>query len=113
MARATLNVYSQPSAPDQDSEYNRWYDEVHIPQVLKEIPEIKSAKRYRLSSVQIVSPEERPTRRYLTVYEVETDDLTALRDRLVEALDDGSLDWSEAIDLVELSPIPHFYEPAH
>jgi hypothetical protein len=111
VARAILAVYSQPANQEQDAEYNTWYDDVHIPQVRERIPDVKGATRYRLSETQIVSSQECPERRYLTIYDIQTDDLPAVRDRLVEALDDGSLDWSDALDMMNLGPVPHFYEP--
>jgi hypothetical protein len=111
MARAILAVYSHPVAKERDDEFNAWYDAVHIPQVIDRIPDVKAATRYRLSGTQIVSPQERPQRQYLTIYEIESDDLPAVRNRLVRALDDATFDWSDALDTRTLSPVPHFYEP--
>jgi hypothetical protein len=109
---AMLAVYSQPATGEQEDEYNTWYDDVHIPQILERIPDVRTARRYRLSPTQIVSPPECPPHRYLTIYEIETEDLPAVRNRLVEALDDGTFDWSDALDMTDLGPVPHFYEPA-
>jgi len=113
MARAVLVVYSQPRTDAQDREYNEWYDHVHIPQVLERIPGVRAAARYRISATQLVEQESCPQRRYLTIYEVEADDLPAVRDRLAAALSDDTFDWSEALDMSDLSPVAHFYEPAH
>lgn len=113
MARAVLAVYSQPATSEQEAEYNRWYDQVHIPQIVERVAGVKTATRYQLSATQIVPPQERPQRKYLTLYEVEADDIAVVRDRLVDALDDGTFDWSDALDMAGLGPIPHFYEPAH
>lgn len=34
MARGILLVHSRPSGPDALEDYNRWYDEAHIPEML-------------------------------------------------------------------------------
>ncbi len=112
MPKALLVVYSQPAASEQDNEYNEWYDTVHIPQVLDRISGVTAAARYRLSDTQIAAADELPQRRYLTLYEIESDDLAAVRDRLVEALGDGTFDWSDALDMADLAPVPHVYELA-
>lgn len=52
--------------------YNRWYDEVHVPE-LKAVPGITSARRFKVLSPDSKWP-------YAAVYEIETDDLpTALK----------------------------------
>jgi len=51
-----------------DSEFNRWYDEVHVPDVLS-ASGFKSAARYTLKEGA------REKGRYLAVYEIETDDV--------------------------------------
>ena len=65
-------VYSD-CKPGTDEEFNRWYDEVHIPDVLAVGP-IVSAQRYRVSESQNMKQE----RRYLTIYEYEGDPQKAL-----------------------------------
>jgi hypothetical protein len=111
-ARAMLAVYSRPATAEQDDEYNRWYDDVHIPQVLARVPGVKAAARYRLSPTQMAESERPPDRPYLTLYEIETDNLSGLRDRLTAALTDGTFDWSSALDMTDLGPVAHLYEPA-
>lgn len=106
-----MNAYSQPVAAAAEPEYNRWYDEVHIPQLLERVPGIVSVRRYRLSDTQLSPPQDRPERAYLTVYDVDTDDLPDFTQRLMTALQDGTLDLSDAIDLDHLGPVMHVYEP--
>lgn len=38
MSYALLVARVQPSSPEHTDEFHRWYDEVHIPQVLERIP---------------------------------------------------------------------------
>lgn len=54
----------------KEAEFNTWYDEVHVPQVLT-IPGMVSAQRYK-SRIPMI-PE--PAVPYATIYEVETDDI--------------------------------------
>lgn len=110
MPRGMLVAAVSPTSADTEKAFNTWYDEVHIPQVVERIPGVVSGRRLRLSETQLVPAEELPQRRYLTVYELDTDDLPALVARLGAALGDGTLDLTDAIDLGELGPVLHFYE---
>lgn len=81
MPRGAMVVQSGPVSVDRDDEFNDWLDHTHIPEVL-ETPGFVGATRYRL--VQTVSDGgggEPPE--YLTVYEIEADDVVAARDELV------------------------------
>jgi len=66
MAKAILAVFSNPTSAEQEDEYNSWYDDVHIKELL-EIPGIVSAKRYKLAGPVPAD------HRYLAIYEVEGD----------------------------------------
>lgn len=74
MARYLYVVLANP-VEDQDEAFNRFYDEHHIPDVLR-IPGMKSVQRFQLS------PEQRQAApspfRYLAIWEIETDDIRAL-----------------------------------
>lgn len=111
MARAQLIAYVSPSSREQDEAFNNWYDAVHIPQVVERIPGVVAGHRFRLAAAQIVPASELPFRRYLAVYELDTDDLQAVANRLAAALGDGTLDLTEAIDMTAFAPVLHFYEP--
>ncbi len=49
----------------RDEEFNRWYDEIHLPEVLA-LPAFSAAQRFRLADAQMF-PEQRF--RYLAIYE--------------------------------------------
>jgi hypothetical protein len=49
----------------RDDEFNRWYDEIHLPEVLA-LPAFTAAERMRLADAQMF-PEQRF--RYLAIYE--------------------------------------------
>lgn len=112
MARAQLIAYTSPSSPEQEEAFNKWYEQVHIPQVVERIPGVVGGHRLRLATAQIAPASGLPSRRYMAVYELDTDDLQALANRLAEALGDGTLDLTDAIDMTEFAPVMHFYEPA-
>lgn len=64
MARGVMVVRSGP-VEDREDEYNRWYDEVHVPEVLA-VPGFVGARRYRSLDGD----------HYLTVYELDAEDIT-------------------------------------
>ncbi|MFK0206381.1 hypothetical protein [Agrobacterium sp. NPDC090283] len=67
-----------------DEEFNRWYDTVHVPDLLK-IPGVVGAERSKLApyqsvmtdqGIEIVDAGNAPiSHRYLALYHIETDDL--------------------------------------
>lgn len=68
-------VFSNP-ADGRDADYNAWYDDHHVPEVLDHVPGYVAAQRYRCSEHQRSTAIPCPWR-YLTIYELETDDLQA------------------------------------
>jgi hypothetical protein len=69
-------VQSRPTSSDDAGEYHRWYDEVHIPELLA-VSGFRSARRLRASDGES----------YVAIYEV--DDLDAAKAALAEAQDGG------------------------
>lgn len=69
LSRWLLLVESTCRDPSQEKEFNRWYDEVHIPDVLKGGPEFRTCRRYQ----QISSAHGQKV--YVAVVEIETDDI--------------------------------------
>jgi hypothetical protein len=73
-------------APGSDAEFNRWYDEVHVPDLLR-VPGIVKVHRTSVAGPQIVmlesgelahSSADHIPFRYLAIYEFETDDPRAV-----------------------------------
>jgi hypothetical protein len=62
------------AAEGRDAEFNRWYDEVHLPDVLG-VPGIVSAQRFALAEAQMFRDQ---AHRYVTIYEIEGDAAEAL-----------------------------------
>ena len=68
MPKVKMLVYTN-ALEGKDDEFNRWYDETHIPEVL-EFTKSVAAQRFRLSDAQ---PGDPGPHRYLAVYEFEVD----------------------------------------
>lgn len=64
-----IMVVNTDANPGQDEEFNRWYDEQHIADVCG-VPGVKSAKRYTADPSSMTPA----PGKYLTIYELETDD---------------------------------------
>lgn len=74
--RGIFLVLSRPTSPEQEAEYERWYDDHHIPDSLL-LPGFVSGRRFKLADEQLlpVRPTE-PGFDYVTIYEV--DDVDAI-----------------------------------
>lgn len=86
MAKHMLLAMSN-ALPGREQDLTQWLDEHHIPEVLQ-APGFVSASRYELSSDQYKSGPH--PYRYLTVYEVETDDLRATFNALTAVVQAGT-----------------------
>lgn len=105
--KALLLVHTNAAGPDREDEYRRWYDEVHIPQLLERIPGIVSAARY------LAAPDGPPvSARHLVIYEIEADDPAAVLKEINKAAATGRLDLTPAMD-TSRPPVMALYEPAH
>ncbi len=94
MPRHALVVFTRPADGCED-EYNRWYNETHLPEVLR-AEGFVAAQRFRLAPAQIMqSPAPAP---YLAIYEIETDDVAAALDSLQKLAGSGEMHMSEALD---------------
>jgi hypothetical protein len=92
MANYILVVPSSAKA-GKDDDYNRWYDETHLGDLLA-IPGVKSGKRY---DADPASPNT-PDANYVAVYEIETDDPGAVMAELGRRAMAGEMEISPALD---------------
>jgi len=105
MARFLLFAFSDCKDPAREDEFNEWYDNMHIPDML-EVPGMISATRW-------VSAESRENqqRKYLALYELETDSVEEfdgkVRERGMRTVKEGRFS-----DLPEFDPhnIPRVYK---
>jgi len=101
MPKAIMFVQSRPSTPARDDEYNDWYTNTHLPEVL-DIPGITAARRFKASDV---APPPDGSHEYCAVYELDCDDLGAIMPALGERFADGRMHMS---DSMEMDPAPSF-----
>lgn len=102
MGEKELFVVFTNAVEGREDEFNQWYDEVHIPDVMK-LDGVVSARRYELRSTE--RPELAPnpsTRRYVTIYEVERDGNLVLAD-LISRAGTPDLEISDAFDIMTSS----------
>ena len=86
--KTILHVETRPSSPDRADEYNKWYDEVHIPQVLA-LDGFVSARRW--GPIDGDGP-------YITQYELSGDPNAAIQ-TVVAAGASGQLTMSDSMQL--------------
>ncbi|MDV8070648.1 DUF4286 family protein [Rhodococcus sp. IEGM 1366] len=89
MAKGIYYVESRPVSPEMAAEYNTWYNEVHLPEIVA-IDGFRSARR--LAPVDGVGP-------YVALYEMEGDDLEEVLARMLSVANDGGFVMSETLQL--------------
>jgi hypothetical protein len=95
-------VGSNPTGPEHEEEYNRWYVEEHFPDVLA-VAGFEAARRYGLSEVRPMAGTEASPFGYLAIYDVEAEDLEKAGSDLQAALDSGAIPLSDTFDLSRFS----------
>ncbi|MFE3543119.1 hypothetical protein ACFXK0_09120 [Nocardia sp. NPDC059177] len=99
MARSKMLVFSNPVA-GQDTEFNEWYDNVHLGEVLA-VPGIVAGERYGRVPAQLPGGDA-TGQSYLAVYELDADP-----DEVVKSFQEhaatGKVGLSPALDLTSLA----------
>lgn len=90
--RAVLIVETGPAEGRAD-EWNSWYDEVHIPEILERIPGFHAATRLERPAGADLGPEDQG---YCTVYEIEAEDPAASLAALGAGMQSGVLTRSDS-----------------
>ncbi len=80
MARYLFLAMADCSEPSREDEFNKWWDEIHLPDVLS-VPGAVWGSRYLNTD-----PEGNKRPKYLAVYEFETDDIQKLEKELNDFL---------------------------
>lgn len=78
----------------REAEYNEYYDIRHVPDVLREVPEVQSAQRFQLAPMIPLAG--LPAWRFSCLYSVETDDFQACLERMNTAFTSGKIPPSDA-----------------
>lgn len=94
-----LVIMSNP-VPDREDDYNDWYQNIHLGQLMT-LPGFKSAQRFR----RVRSLVEGETQSYLAVYELETDDIDAVLAGLRAAAERKELTMSDTLDLANIHAV--------
>lgn len=93
MPKGVVYVESRPSSPERDQEFNTWYNEVHLPELVA-LDGFVCARRLKPIGEADY---------YIAIYEIEGDDLQAIMDNLLASA--GQLHMSDAL---QMDPPPIF-----
>lgn len=93
MGRHLMCVMTSPTL-GKEQEFQRWYDEQHVPDVLR-VPGIVSAQRFALSAVQHKPPPFQQT--FMAIYEIETDDLGVVNAEILRRVGTPAMPLSDAL----------------
>ena len=96
MAKYTYVVMSNPVA-GKEEEYNRWYTDQHLPDVLA-VPGFVAAQRYRVDDANSTL-----AHRYLALYEMESEDVQKTLAELQGRAGTPLMPLSDALDVNTVS----------
>lgn len=99
MKDCVLVVLSNP-VPGREDEYNAWYTNQHLADVLK-VPGFKSARRFTLALPDSSNPWQ-----YLAIYEFQADDPAVAMAALMACAGSPDMVLSEAMDMNAYSAVP-------
>jgi hypothetical protein len=91
----------------EDDQFNKWYDSVHVPEVL-DVPGVVAAQRYDLAELTIPDDEDLPaqlpppTHRYMVIYELDREPQEVMAEFLNRVMT-GKLSLGETLDLSTVS----------
>ncbi len=99
MPKGVLYVESRPSSPERDAEFNEWYDEIHLPDLLA-LDGFVAARRLRPVG------EDGP---YVALYEIEGDDLQVVMANVLASGRRGEIRLSDALGR-DPAPVMRLFE---
>ncbi len=102
MPKGVFLALTNPVSDAVEDEFNQWYDDVHVKEVLA-LPGVKSCRRFRLAPSQIMPGDDGAGRRYLALYEVDVDDWQSFADAQQQAFANGGITVNA--DLLQLDPM--------
>ena len=94
MERAVLISFASPASPEEESDFNTWYEEIHIGQVRAAIPEITQVTRYR----QVAADGSSSANRYVTIFQLDIVDVGRAAAALRSARESGALEQTALLD---------------
>jgi hypothetical protein len=108
MADANLFLVLSNPVEGRETEFEKWYEEVHLDDVLA-VPGVISAQRFHLAPGPDETLMPPPAHRYLAVYELDTTPAEVLGSFL-ERVGSGQMILSESLDLAGV--VMHAWTPA-
>ena len=103
MENSAFIVLSNPINVDREREYNRWYSEIHVPEMLA-LPQVVSARRYQVANLEAPFLADGVSgRRYLAIYEVAAGSMSSMLTDMEAARHAGAMTFS---DDLEMTPPP-------
>lgn len=96
--RGAFIVFSGPLDDASEAEFNRWYDEVHIPECRMALPGIRSVQRYR-----VLGGFGGSKHRYAVIYNLELDNLEDFLEASKRLRASGKLTMSDAVNMAAIS----------
>jgi hypothetical protein len=102
MPKGIFLALSNAASDDVHDEFNQWYADVHAKEVLA-LDGVKSCRRFKLASSQIMPSDDAAGRQYLALYEVEFDDWADLAQAMQQGFAEGKISIDP--DLLQLDPM--------
>jgi hypothetical protein len=105
--KGLILAYSRPASLAKANDYNDWYDNEHLPEVLT-VPGIQRIRRYKPIDPETGVPD--PEGYYLAVIEIEGDDMIAIKLALEQH---NGPELARLPEIMELDPQPpvHLFMP--
>jgi hypothetical protein len=93
---STLYLAVANPVAGREAEFNEWYDNVHIPDLLA-VPGVRSAQRFELADAEVntITPSQH---RYLVVYELDGEP-TEIMGEIARRVQSGAVVLSDAMDM--------------
>jgi hypothetical protein len=98
MPKGIMYLQTMPVSPDKDADYNKWYNDTHLAEIVS-VEGIVSARRF--APMDGNGP-------YIAIYELDSDDLDAVVQRLGELGASGKMSSLEFLSM-DPPPIPRVY----
>jgi hypothetical protein len=95
MAKGKFIVFNEPQSTEVNAEFNAWYSDTHVRQILENCPSITAAARFKLVAGQLNPMPGNPN--YMAIYDIEADDLMAAFAELGSAVQAGTVVMSDTI----------------
>lgn len=93
MPRFKMIAHTKPM-PGREAEFNEWYQNTHLPDICS-IPGVVGAQRYVEAAAMMGADD----RKYLAIYDIETDDIDAVHNAIIQATISGKFTPSSANDV--------------